>query len=69
MDVGDEKVTDVDGFSVQQFVIKATNTVLNERIWINRVASELVLLHFILTPALHHTMSVWVQFERNPICI
>ena len=69
MDACDDKVTDDDGFLSRGMMIKANNTLLKERIWINRVASELVFLHFILTPALHCTMSVWVQIERHPICI
>ena len=49
MDVCDEKVTDEDGFLSSSVMIKARNTLMKERIWINRVASEFVFQHFIQT--------------------
>ena len=69
VDACDEKATYADGSLSRSMMIKAKNTLLNERIWINRVASELVFQDFVQTLALQCTMSVWVQIERNPICI
>ena len=46
MDVCDVKVTDEDGF-----LVKAKNTIMKERIWINRVTSEIVFQPLIQTPA------------------
>ena len=42
MDVCDVNVTDEDGFLSRSMMIKAKNTLMKERIWINRVASEIV---------------------------
>ena len=58
MDVCDEKVADEDDFPSCSMMIKAKNTIMKERIWINRVASEIVFQPFIWTPALHCTMSL-----------
>ena len=37
MDVSDVKVTDEDGFLSRSMMIKSKNTIMKERIWINRV--------------------------------
>ena len=42
MDVCDVKVTDEDGFLAGNMTIKAKNTNVKGRIWINLVASEFV---------------------------
>ena len=54
----DVKVTDEDGFLSRSMMIKAKNTIMKERIWINRVASESVFQPGIQTMALRYTMSV-----------
>ena len=66
----DVKVTDEDGLLSRSMMIKANNTIMKERIWINRVASKIVFQSGIQTMVLRCTMSVCVrlQFERNPIC-
>ena len=51
MDVCDVKRTDEDGFLSRSTKVKAKNTIMEERIWINRVASEIVLQHPIHTLA------------------
>ena len=38
MDVSDEKVSDEECFLSHRMAIKAVNTIMKERIWINRVA-------------------------------
>ena len=42
MDVSGEEVSDEDGCLSHSMAIKAINTIMTERIWINRVASEIV---------------------------
>ena len=54
----DIKVTDEDGSLSRSMMIKAKNTIMKERIWINRVASEIVFQPGIQTMALRYTMSV-----------
>ena len=49
-DICDKKVTDMDGFLSNSMMIKAKNTLVQERIWINRVARESVFQPFIQTP-------------------
>ena len=44
MDVNDVKVTDEDGFLSRSMMIKAKNTIMKERIWINRAAQRDVTL-------------------------
>ena len=44
MDVCAVKVTDEDGFLAGSMMINAKNTIMKERIWIDRVASEIVFL-------------------------
>ena len=58
MNVSDEKVTDEDGLLSRSMMIKANNTIMKERIWINRVASKIVFQPGIQTMALRYTMSV-----------
>ena len=47
MDVSDVNVSDEDGYLSRSMTINANNKIVKERIWINRVASEIVfqLLH------------------------
>ena len=40
--MSDVKVTDEDGLLSRSMMIKASNTIMKERIWINRVASKIV---------------------------
>ena len=58
MDVTSVKVSDKDGFLSRSMMIKARNTVMKERIRINRVANEIVFHPCIQTMALSYTMSV-----------
>ena len=58
MDVCDEKVTDDGGFLSFSMMIKAKNTLVKDRIWINRFAREFVFQPFIQTPTPRRTMSV-----------
>jgi len=62
MNVSDVKVTDEGGFAVP---IKANNTIMKERIWINRVASKIVFQPGIQTMALRYTMSVREYSSRG----
>ena len=41
IDMCDEKVTDEDGFLSNSMMIKAKNTLMKERIWINRGLASL----------------------------
>ena len=43
MDVSVEEVSDKNGCLSRSMTIKAINTIMTERIWISRVASEIVL--------------------------
>ena len=56
--MSDVKVTDEDGLLSRSMMIKANNTIMKERIWINRVASKIVFQFGIQTMALRYTMSV-----------
>ena len=47
-------------------MIKANNTIMKERIWINRVASKIVYQPGIQTMALRYTMSVCVAVREKP---
>ena len=51
-------VSDGDDSLSRSMMIKAKNALMKERIWIDRVASEIVLQPFIQTPALRCTMRV-----------
>ena len=42
MDVSDEEVSDKNGCLSSSTTIKAINTIMTKRIWISRVASEIV---------------------------
>ena len=42
MDVSDVKVSDEDGYLPRSMTIKANNMIVKERIWMNRVASEIL---------------------------
>merc|ERR1711916_348573 len=68
MDVSDVKVSDEDGYLSRSMTIKANNKIVKERIWINRVASEIVFqpLHPDTGAPLHEER---LQCERNRICI
>ena len=56
--VGNVKMTDEDGFLAGSVMTNAKNTIGKERIWINRVASEILFLFlYIRTLALSYTMS------------
>ena len=57
MDVCDVKVIDEDGFLVGNKVSKAKNTIMKERIWINRAASDLCFCLYIRILALCCTKS------------
>ena len=59
------KVTDEDGLLSRSMMIKANNTIMKERIWINRVASKVVFQPGIQTMALRHTVSVCVITVRE----
>ena len=64
--MSDVKVVDEDNFLSRSMMIKGKNTIMKERIWINRVASKTVFQPGIQTMALRYTMSVWNQFAREP---
>ena len=57
MDVFDVRMTDEDGFLSRSTMIKAKNTIMKERILINRVASEIVFQPLIQTPAYSQAFS------------
>ena len=42
MNASDEEVSEEDGSLSRSMTIKAINTIMTERIWTNRVASEIV---------------------------
>jgi hypothetical protein len=67
MDVSDVIVSDADGYLSRSMTIKANNKIMKERIWINRVASEIVFqpLHPDTGAPLHEERVIAVREEPN----
>ena len=63
--MSDVKVSNEDSFLSCSMMIKAKNTIMKERIWINRVASNIVFQPGIQTMALRYTTSVCDYSSRE----
>ena len=67
MDVSDEEVSDKNGCLSRSMTIKAINTIMTKRIWISRVASEIVfqLVHSDTGAPLHGERVITVRKKPN----
>ena len=65
MDVSDVKVTDEDGFLFRSMMIKAKNTIMKERTWINRVAQRDHDYSICIQDTLHDERIITVREEHR----
>ena len=67
MNVNDVKVIEEDGFLSCSLMIKANSKIVKERIWTGMVTSNIMKQHLESDTDARLTMSVSLQFERNPL--